>query len=366
MRKGTSLILAIVLLLSLGMLPFLCGHCSIFPEIVTEYYEEKAAQDAMTGDDAEAELMRLLLGSAAPSQEKEPTAPTFSWYGLALALSAALGILCLLLFAPKDLELQPALLWAAALGVPFGLIGARLIYCIASSGFYLLDIQNPAAMMRVWEGGLSLTGALACAALAGILAARICRRPMGQVLDALTPGLLVFAAGARLSEMLIGAGFGPEISFSLPILTQTIRGVPRLNTALLMALTALAILVLLRRGKGARPGRQFWLAAFLYGGMLLLLESLRRDGHLLWGFVHAEQLFALLIALPALLALARPVRRLSLALGFTAILAAAIIALEFALDRSAIGDGWLYLVYTVLVGLYLAWGFACAKRRIAL
>ena len=365
MRKGTSLILAFVLLLSLGALPFLCGHCSIFPERVTEYYEQKAIQDALNGQGAEAELMRLLLGGTASPQAAEPSGPAFFWYGLALAFSAALGILCLLLFAPKEIGLQPALLWASALGVPLGLIGARLIYCAASGGFYLLDIQNPGAMLRVWEGGLSLTGALGFAVLAGVLAARVCSRPIAQVLDALTPGLLVFAAGARLSEMLIGAGFGPEISVSLPVLTQTVRGVSRLNTALLMALTALAVAPL-SCAKSARPGRRFLLAAFLYGGTLLLLESLRRDGHLLWGFVHAEQLFALAIALPSLLALVRPLRRFPIALGATAVLALAIIALEFALDRSAIGDLWLYLIYTGLVGLYLAWGYACAKRAVAL
>ena len=364
MRKGTSLLLAAVLLLSLGMLPFLCSHCSILPEKVTEYYERKAAQDAQSGQGAEAELMRLLLGGMPQPEAPEPAGLTFFWYGLALALSAGLGILALFLFAPRDQQTQPVLLWASALAVPLGLIGARLVYCIACLGFYLLDIQNPAAMLRLWEGGLSLTGALVFAVVAGMIAARIQRRSIGGVLDAMVPGLLVFSVGARLCEMVIGAGFGPEVPFSLPVLTRTIQDASRLNTALLMALAALAALPLCHvKGK---PGRRFLLAAFQYGGALLLLESLRRDGHLLWGFVHAEQLFALLMALPALLALTKPLRRLPLALGGTALLAAAIIALEFALDRSAIGDLWLYLLYFALVGAYLAWGHACAKRVIAL
>lgn len=364
MRKGTSLLLSAVLLLSLGMLPFLCSHCSILPEKITEYYEEKAAQDAQSGEGAEAELMRLLLGGTPQPEAPEPAGITFFGYGLGLALAAGLGILTLFLCAPKDQQTQPALLWASALAVPLGLIGARLVYCAAFCGFYLLDIQNPAAMLHIWEGGLSLTGALVFAVLAGMIAARIQHRPMGAVLDAMVPGLLVFSAGARLCEMLIGAGFGPEVPFSLPVLTRTIQDASRLNTALLMALAALAALLLCR--KGGKPGRRFLLAAFLYGGSLLVLESLRRDGHLLWGFVHAEQLFALLIALPALLALTKPLRRIPLALGATAVLAAAIVALEFALDRSAIGDLWLYLLYFALVGAYLAWGRACAKRGIAL
>lgn len=356
MRKGTALILGAVLLISLGLLPFLCSHCAILPQQATAYYQEKAARDAQNAQGAEAELMRLLLGGAA--QAPAPAAAReipFYWYGLGLALSGVLGVAVMLLRAPAQKQLGAVLWGAAALAAPLALVGARLFYCAASAGFYLLDIENPLAMLKVWEGGLSLTGALCFAALAGMIAARIGGQKALPVLNAMTPGLLVFAAGARLCEGIIGAGFGPEMPFSLPLLTQTVNGVARLNTAWIMALCALLLLPLSRRS--------FVSGCFLYAGTLLLLESLRRDGHLLWGFVHAEQLFALLIALASLICLKKPRKRVLPALALTLLLSAAIVLLEFALDRSNIGDGLLYLAYAALVGGYLAWGCACAKPR---
>ena len=38
--------------------------CDLLPERATAYYAEKAAREARQGDDAQAELMRLLLGGA--------------------------------------------------------------------------------------------------------------------------------------------------------------------------------------------------------------------------------------------------------------------------------------------------------------
>lgn len=364
MRKGTFIFLAILMAGTLILLPFLTVHCAMLPEKTTEYYEQKAAKDAMNATGAEAELMRLLLGGAAPMAQAEVKTEDgvslqFSWYGLALAISAALGCLVIFMNGKKDAAPLPALAWAAALALPMGFLGARILYCAVNLGFYLSDIEAPEAMLRIWEGGLCLSGALAFAALAGIIAARIGKCQPGLVLDGMVPGMLVFAAGARLSEWLVGAGYGPELSFSLPGLTRMIHDTPRMNTALLMA--AALLLLLLVRDHG-RAGHRFCLTAFLYGGIHFLLESLRRDGHMLWGFVHAEMVFALLIALPALVMITGKIKKWPWALAATAVLAAAIILLEFALDRSNISDLVLYAVYALLVGGYLAWGHACAKR----
>lgn len=86
---------------------------------------------------------------------------------------------------------------------------------------------------------------------------------------------------------------------------------------------------------------------------------------MVWGFVHAEMVFDLIFALAGLVHLARTKQRILLSLLFTAIMAGAVVALEFALDRSAIGDGLLYAVYIAVLGGYLAWGITCAKKQTA-
>ena len=349
MRKAIALFCSLVLAASLAVIPFLCAHCSLIPEIATAYYEKKARKEAQA-DDAQAELMRLLLGgSAAVETESEPSRPVFSLYGLCLSAGAAAA--CAAVFAFRAFSGQKKtkalpLFAALALAVPLGLLGARLVYCAANAGFYLHDVQAPEAMPRVWEGGLSLSGALAFAALGGVIASRWWKTPLRDMMDALTPGLLVFACVARLSEAVIGAGYGPELGDSMDAL--------RLPTWLLMAAVPL-FLLFLRGGFGR--------SAFLYGCLMLLPESLRRDGHMMWGFVHAEQVFALCIALPALLFAANKNRKVLWALGATALLVGAVVALEFALDRSPVSDLLLYGVFALAVGAYIRTGLWAEKPR---
>ena len=348
-RKIICCLIAVLFLAALAAIPFLCSDCALSPDRVTDYYEERARRDADEGEGAEAELMRLLLGGA-PQEEKEPSHPAFSLYGLGLACAAVLGgAVSVLLYQGR----KGTMVCAAALAVPLGLLGARLFFCGASAGFFLLDLGMPEAMLRIWEGGLSLSGAVILASLAGPITARITGEKTGGILRGLAPGMLLFAAGARLMEWAIQAGYGPEAGFSLPVLTQTVFGTARLNTALLMALCAL-ILAALRKDFGR--------SAFLYGGTLILLESLRRDGHLLWGFVHAEQVFALAITLAALLYFAARAKKLPHALVLTAALAGAVVGLEFALDRSPVSDLVWYALYILTVGAYLFLGLGIAKK----
>ncbi len=238
---------------------------------------------------------------------------------------------------------------AAALAVPLGLFGARFVYCAANLQFYLLDVQAPEAMLRVWEGGLSLSGALAFAALGGVIAAKCRKVSVKQTLNDLTPGLLALAGLARVCERFIGAGYGPEAD----VLAVLAGDSWRLDTATVMALAA-AILMILRK--------DFVRSAFLYGCVMIFLESLRRDGHMMWGFVHAEQVFALCMALPALLYFAVKIRRFWQALGATALMAGAVVGLEFALDRSPISDVLLYGVFALVMAAYIALGMVWAKK----
>ena len=47
------------------------------------------------------------------------------------------------------------------------------------------------------------------------------------------------------------------------------------------------------------------------------------------------------------------------------ILSGAVIGLEFALDRSSIGDGTLYTAYVAVLGGYILYGCTCAQKRLA-
>ncbi len=336
--------------------PFLCSHSNMKSERVTEYYALKAQEEAAADNSPEAELMRMLLGaSATPAVEAAPSAPKFNFFGLYLALGTVFIVYGLLMDDRKHPELFPALLWAAALAVPMGLLGSRLMYCLVNITFYVKDIAAPEAMLKVWEGGLSLAGALPCVALAGVFGAKLGKASVGKVLDELALAMLILAEWSVWAAGRVDMLYGPEI------------GDGRFPTDLLMAVALLAIMLLSapRKDAAAPDGHRFAWTAFLYGVVMILIESLRRDGHMVWGFVHAEMLLDLAIALPALLWLARTKKRILLSLLASCVMAGAVILLEFALDRSAIGDGLLYIVYAAVLAAYAAMGCIWSKKRLA-
>jgi len=208
------------------------------------------------------------------------------------------------------------------------------------------------------------TGALTFAALAGVIGAKLGKARICSVLDAMAGPLVWLAISATIAARTIGMGFGPEISSS--ILTVAVNGVQRLDTAGLMMFVMYLLLIAaeLLSGKNAPVGVRFAMYAFLYGSVMILMESLREDGHMLWGFVHAEMIFDLIFALAALLYLARTKKRILLSLLATAVLAGAVVALEFALDRSNLGDGLLYGVYVVVLAGYIGLGCHFARKSL--
>ena len=365
MKKALLILTALLAIACIGALPFLCTHSDILPEVSTAYYDYKAKEEALTATGPEAELMRMLTGLSADTKLEPVRTPIrFSHFGLMLAIGAVVAILLLLWLTRKQTSLRQALLWTAALAVPFGLIGARLVYCLVTISFYLNAISAPEAMLKVWEGGLSLAGALTGAVLVAVIGAKLGKARIAEVLDALTAPLVILTGFIQFGAMKNGIGFGPEIGGSF--LAVTINGAHRLNTPLLVVLVLLIVMIAAAvLSKNAPTGRCFALTSFLYGSVMILMESLREDGHMVWGFVHAEMVFDLCFALPALLYLAKTKKRILLSLAATAVLAGAVVGLEFALDRSSIGDGLLYAVYAVVIGAYISLGCTCAKKRLA-
>ena len=365
MRKLPLILLCVLSAALIAATPFLCTHSDILPEVSTSYYDHKAKEDALTATGPEAELMRMLTGLSADTRlEPVKTPLKFSWFGMALTIGVLIVLVVLFALNRKDASLRNALLWTAALAVPFGLISARLVYCLVNINYYLNAISAPEAMLKVWEGGLSLCGALAGVVLAGVIGAKITRMPIGATLYACFPALYSMAGIAAVACMVAKVGFGPELPESF--FTIEIGGVPRLFTSWLRIIIPSAVMLIVAPHvkKSSLPaGRRFAVYAFLYGSVMILLESLRRDGHMVWGFVHAEMVFDLCIMLPALLYLARTKKRILLSLLATAVLAGAVVALEFALDRSNIGDELLYAVYAALLGGYIFMGCWFALKR---
>ena len=225
--------------------------------------------------------------------------------GIAVAAAAALAVLRLRC-AKMGLRART---WdaMALLALPLGLICARLFYCFARFQYYRYDQGGLISILRGWEGGYSLWGALGGAVLAAVIAARITRQKPAPLLDALAPALAIFVALERFSEY-----FDSELGYGVPVTIPFFQRLPfavynewwmdwMLAICLLEGMAALILFAVLLR-KQRRPGDTARLFFVVYGACQILLESLREDSVPKWLFVKVYQVTALAAMLVLMIA----------------------------------------------------------------
>ena len=296
-------------------------------------------------------------------------------YGLIIALAAALGLwlerygIRRRFGALSDQAALPAAapLLSGALGA---FLCARLVYCLANLEFILADF-SASFLPQTWLGGFSLAGAVPGAALGVWLCARLSRRSAPLLLDASVPaGALVLALG-RLAEATTGQGLGDYVmSESLhvfPLSVANAYGEFQLPVYFYEACAALGILLCalheLRCGRAdaagadksaTRPGAVALHALLALCATQVLLESLREDEFIRFGFVRFTQLCAMLgMAVPLCVWTRCRGRAFWLRLLGLCACAGICAAVEFALDKSPVSPVVLYLcMAAALVAAY--------------
>ena len=288
-------------------------------------------------------------------------------YGAVLALGAALALLAhALLYVrgeKKSLRaLLPEITAFSARALWLSVVLSRLIYCLVNWSFY----EGPAGFagaLRWWEGGMSMTGVLLGALGAAYWTYQ--GKDQGYEAAALALPLMIFLA--RCAEHFAAIGVGLDVEFGGIFAVEGEFG-STLNISLIEALSILLIAaaMLLWKNKDRlcpRGPRYLMAMVIFYGAVQILMESLRWDRHMIWGFVKAQQLFSFLLALGCLMALAWRCGRRVAVLCASAALAGAVFGLEKALDRLDIPSIYIYLVFIALIAAYVGFAFAVARRN---
>jgi phosphatidylglycerol:prolipoprotein diacylglycerol transferase len=102
-----------------------------------------------------------------------------------------------------------ALLVRAAIGA---MVGARVAYVLNHAGDYLDD---PLAVVRVWEGGISLLGGIFGAVAFALPLARKLRIDAWRLLDSAAPGLALGIVVGRIGDLVVADHLGKATSFFL-------------------------------------------------------------------------------------------------------------------------------------------------------
>jgi phosphatidylglycerol:prolipoprotein diacylglycerol transferase len=153
---------------------------------------------------------------------------TVRWYGVFIALGVLLGAIWGLREGKRRGLDGEWLLDIAPWLVVAGIIGARLVYVITSPSAFFGADGDPLRAFYVWEGGISIHGAVIAIVAVLTLLARRKRYDPWAYFDLLTPLAALGVIGGRLGNFMNGTDTGGRltnwgIGFSWPeVGTQTL------------------------------------------------------------------------------------------------------------------------------------------------
>ena len=181
---------------------------------------------------------------------------------------------------------------------------SHLCYCLVCIAEVSYS-QTIGYWFSFWQNGQMMYGGVLGALLALAIAGG---KERIRLMDAYAPSAALMIAFARIAEGFWGQGYGEywygESDFfcRFPFMAYD----PYYESwawSLFMAgaVIALVLFVLLMKRKPAFPGDQMLTLLGLYASAQVVLESLRRDEFLRWGFVRVEELLSAVVILAVLI-----------------------------------------------------------------
>ncbi|MDR3642130.1 MAG: prolipoprotein diacylglyceryl transferase [Candidatus Doudnabacteria bacterium] len=213
------------------------------------------------------------------------------YYGIIMAAAAAAGFVLATSRVRKfDLEPKAAedmLFWV----IVGGFVGARLYHVLSSFGYYL---QYPLDAFKVWNGGLSIYGAV----LGGILTLWVLKRlftnhySLFTILDWLAPSVILGQIIGRFGNLFNYEAFGYPTNLPWKMFVPEIfRPVQFIRSAYFhpwflyeLLGNVLILTFLLKMGKPKRPGQVVLFYILLYNSLRFCLEFLRIDSTFIGAF----------------------------------------------------------------------------------
>ena len=192
-----------------------------------------------------------------------------------------------------DVVYSLALIAAAA-----GLLGARLGYVLEHWSAYQSDLG---AIVALNFNTLSPLAGIVTGVIAACLYARRLGVANRQLLDALTPGFIVFAGGLALADMASGDAYGSPSSLPWAI---ELWGAPRHPTQIYQLIAVIVIGLVVLKTQRAFDGAWFGLFVVLHSASRLFIEAFRGDSETIGG-LRTTQVLSLIVLLIMLVLLRR-------------------------------------------------------------
>lgn len=280
---------------------------------------------------------------------------TLTAFGLCVVLGAMLGVAAAVLLGRKNPGVNASL--SLSLATMLGaLLGGRIVYCLTNLSFILVDLGGAGFIPQLWQGGYTLYGAVLGGGAGAWLYAKAARQKPARMLDLAAAGGAIALAFERMGEKFTSQGLGEylweETWCRFPFAVQSVYGDWQIPVFFYEALAALVIfIVLCCMVNKSRAGRTAETFIILLGVTQIILESLREDEFIRFGFVRFSQLAAAItmafVIFPRIYRMVKqggwtPWQVIRLVLFLLGIVT--IILIEFALDKSTIDNVILYFV----------------------
>lgn len=233
------------------------------------------------------------------------------WYGVFMFLAIICGVLVMLKIAKKFYkEYNEDFLYDLAfILIILGIIGARLYYVLLDFRYYL---KFPVEIFAIWQGGLSIHGAIIGALIGGGLFIKKKGYNFLTTADLCTFGLVTGQIIGRWGNFFNSEAFGLPCNLPwklyIPLESRPINYLlyeyfhPTFLYESLGSLMILIILLTLRyKSTKITSGTIFFLYLILYSFIRILTETIRIDSVLSFGNLHIAHIVSALLLLTGII-----------------------------------------------------------------
>jgi len=217
------------------------------------------------------------------------------WYGIIIALGVLLGIYLAVRHANKLGYNQEVIIDFSLLAIPLAIIGARLYYVIFSWEYYS---KNPGDIIKIWEGGLAIYGAVIGGVISALIFARRRKINFWELCDIAAPSLILGQALGRWGNFFNQEAYGyainnPAWQWFPAAVYITDQGQWHMATFFYESLWNFLVFFFLLYYKKRKKttGEVFLLYLILYSIGRIVIEGLRTDS-LYWGPLRVSQLLS--------------------------------------------------------------------------
>ena len=131
------------------------------------------------------------------------------WYGIIIGVGVLLGLLLAIRETERRGLHKELFVDLILFAVPIAIICARIYYVMFQWGYYS---QYPGEIIKIWNGGIAIHGALIGAVLTAIVFAKVRKVSFWKIADIAAPSLLLGQAIGRWGNFMNQEAHGGEVT----------------------------------------------------------------------------------------------------------------------------------------------------------